>query len=108
MYYFAKERLCCGDIAPRAEPEVDGLAGSIPSPIEISLPAAEPYIGLVFSPKGAGRRCKTAPAFVELKCIPLNSAKAYRIRDRQAALGNHLGQVSVRACIADTSARTKG
>ena len=99
-YGFAKESLGRGDVASRAEPEVDCLARSIDSPVEISPPAADPHVGLVYSPRGASRRREAAPAFVELRCIPLNPAKDCRMGDRQASLYHHFDQIPVRELVA--------
>lgn len=49
-YGLAKEGLGRGDVALWAEPEIDGLARRVDSPVEVSPLAADPGVGLVNAP----------------------------------------------------------
>jgi len=57
-YGLAKEGLGRGDVAPRAEPEVNGFSFRVDSPVEINPLAADPDIGLVNAPRRACLGCK--------------------------------------------------
>src|SRR5271156_3908014 len=83
-------------IAQRRQQEVDGGAGGIDGPVEVTPTALDSNIRLIDPPGFVGRLEVTAQSLFEFGTVTLNPTPDRRVIRRQTALGEQLFDIAQR------------